>query len=232
MAKNSMYKPVESCMGIVEYFYEGKKTPCSGSMIFAGEKALIATAAHCIYDWKSKTFYDEIFFKPYILHMKKRYKAIQAFVPRLWGECAAIEYDTGFLVVEDDIKKDFVYSNYAVFPIFCHDKKVEFLCGGFSYNPLKRGKPYFFKGVSQKDIYFNSFMQGIYYHAKNGMSGGPWITLKDGKFYQNSLTSFTNKENKNMVWGPYWGSVIEQLFEVAARQGNCNNNKNVISFNF
>lgn len=127
MAKDSMYKPVESCMGIVEYCYEGKKTPCSGSMIFAGEKALIATAAHCIYDWKSKTFYDEIFFKPYILHMKKRYKLVATLLlvitiglvgcssddygqqlSKLKAQKVIIDYNEEQTVLEDDAAGDFV----------------------------------------------------------------------------------------------------------------------------
>lgn len=158
--KKKVNQTIKNCIGMIEFYYKGKKTPCSGSMMYTENTVLIATAAHCIYDWREKRFYDEIYFRPNILKLKRKYRIIQAFVPRIWAESAAIEYDTGFLKIEDAIKNDLECEIISISPIFCQGKAVEFVCGGFCYSPLRR-KPIYFSGVSQEDMYFNSSMQGI-----------------------------------------------------------------------
>lgn len=212
-----MYEAVKRCIGLVEYHYCKKVTPCSGSMILAANKTIIATAAHCIFDWKSKQFYDEISFTPYILRERKRYKVQEAYILKRWADKAEVEFDTGFLVVDDQLKNDLDYCRYAINPIFGQESCLYYLCGGFTYNPFRKS-PYFFQGKSIKDTYYDSTLLGIQHKVKNGMSGGPWIIEKNGMYFQNSLTSFTNKQRKGFVWGPYWGKEIKLLYEEAIKE--------------
>ena len=90
-----MYEAVKKCIGLVEYHYDKKITPCSGSMLLAGSKVVIATAAHCIFDWKEKKFHDEIYFSPYLFHSFKKYNVLEAYISKRWANNAEVEFDTG-----------------------------------------------------------------------------------------------------------------------------------------
>lgn len=227
-----MYEAVKRCIGLVEYHYCQKITPCSGSMILAPNKTIIATAAHCIFDWKSKRFYDEIFFSPYVLREKKKYKVQEAYILKRWADNAEVEFDTGFLVIENQLENDLDYCRYAITPLFGEEGYPYYLCGGFTYNPFRKS-PYYFQGNSIKDTYYNSTLLGIQHKVKNGMSGGPWIIEKNGEYFQNSLTSFTNKKKKGFVWGPYWGKEIKLLYEEAIKECSYSQGEgNIIQFIF
>ena len=49
-----------------------------------------------------------------------------------------------------------------------------------------------------------------------GSSGGPWFIGTSAAGYQNSINSYGYGSNSTKMYGPYWGSVIQQAYTTAA----------------
>lgn len=45
-----------------------------------------------------------------------------------------------------------------------------------------------------------------------GSSGSPWIMKMNNEYFQFSNTSLSFNSVKDIIWGPYWGEHIENLF--------------------
>jgi hypothetical protein len=211
-------KPLFSCLGKVEFGVNGKRSLGSGSIIKSPNIPLIATAAHCIYDWETQSFYEQISFLPYIEGSGFRisFKPVLAAIPKVWAEQGAVEYDTGFLVLESSFETDSNYYKYAVPAVFNISRELDYLVCGFQNRLFPAKKPLLSRGIAQKDRFKNSSLQGISCKGKSGMSGGPWITKYEGIYVQNSVSSLSMKSVKNTLWGPYWGKTIEAVYQVAA----------------
>ncbi|MFP3722649.1 hypothetical protein U5N59_19135, partial [Niallia circulans] len=48
----------------------------------------------------------------------------------------------------------------------------------------------------------------------------PWLLEKDRDYFQFSNTSLSFNSVKDIVWGPYWGEHIENLYLHANKKGN------------
>jgi hypothetical protein len=49
-----------------------------------------------------------------------------------------------------------------------------------------------------------------------GSSGGPWFIGTSSSGYQNSVNSYGYGSNSTKMYGPYWGSVIQQAYNTAS----------------
>lgn len=211
-------KPLLSCLGKVEFWVNGKRSLGSGNIIKSPNIPLIATAAHCIYDWETQSFYEQIAFLPYVEGKDFRisFKPVLATIPRVWAEQGAVEYDTGFLVLESSFEANSSYYKYAVPAAFNISRNLDYWVCGFQNRLFPAKKPLISQGVAQRDRFKNSSLQGISCRGKSGMSGGPWITKYEGEYVQNSVSSLSIKSVKNTLWGPYWGETIEAAYQVAS----------------
>jgi hypothetical protein len=60
--------------------------------------------------------------------------------------------------------------------------------------------------------------QGMNCNLTGGSSGGPWLinySTGTGVGTLNSVNSFTYRGVKNIMWGPYFGSVIQSTYNTA-----------------
>jgi hypothetical protein len=48
-----------------------------------------------------------------------------------------------------------------------------------------------------------------------GSSGGPWFIGTASTGVQNSINSYGYKNGSAVLYGPYWGSVIESTYDIA-----------------
>ena len=62
-----------------------------------------------------------------------------------------------------------------------------------------------------QDTYGGSTDQGLACNMTGGSSGGGWI--QNGSL--NSVTSFGYTSVKNVLWGPYFGTAIQGVFNTA-----------------
>ena len=65
---------------------------------------------------------------------------------------------------------------------------------------------------SCQDTYGGSTDQGLACNMTGGSSGGGWI--QNGSL--SSVTSFGYTGVKNILWGPYFGSTIQAVYNTAA----------------
>lgn len=217
--KNKMIYPVEepllSCIGKVEFWYNDKaRSRGSGSIIQSPKFTIVATAAHCLYDWETKSFFKRVSFLPYLEKFKISYKPTLAVIPKDWSE-GIVDYDTGFLVFTSMSSQLIDYKNYAIPIEFNLSRNLEYILIGFQNFIIPSRTPLISRGVAHEDIYKNSTLQGLTSKGKSGMSGGPWFTKHKGQYIQNSLTSLSMKSVKNTLWSPYWGNVIEAAYKTA-----------------
>lgn len=209
-------KGLLSSLGKVEFWLNEKdRSLGSGSIVQSINSSLIvATAAHCIYDWENKKFFERVSFLPYLEGFKVSYKPVLAVIPSEWSE-GIVDYDTGFLVFSSTFLESVNYQEHAVPIAFNLPRNMEYTALGFQ-NILKPSKkPFISRGIAHEDRYKNSTLQGMKSKGKSGMSGGPWFTQYDGRYVQNTLTSLSMKSVKHTLWAPYWGNLIEIAYMVA-----------------
>jgi hypothetical protein len=207
-------KILTDCLGKVEFWIKGKKSLGSGSLVKTLNTPVIATAAHCLFDWEYKEFYEKVNFYPYVGNFKTSLSPVISVIPKIWADVGAVEYDTGFLVLSESI--DLIeYNKYAIPVKFNLSNELSYSIAGFQNKIIPSRKPIISKGKAQKDLFKNSTLQGINSKGKSGMSGGPWISYQNSEYFQNSVSSMSFKSLKNMLWGPYWGDTIKSAYEVA-----------------
>ncbi len=72
-------------------------------------------------------------------------------------------------------------------------------------------------GTATNDPYNPQFnTQGIPCNMTGGSSGGPWFIGTSSSGYQNSINSYGYGSNSTKMYGPYWGTVIQQAYTTAA----------------
>ncbi len=72
-------------------------------------------------------------------------------------------------------------------------------------------------GTATNDPYNPQFnTQGIPCNMTGGSSGGPWFIGTSSTGYQNSVNSYGYGSKSTTMYGPYWGSVIQQAYSTAA----------------
>ena len=68
-------------------------------------------------------------------------------------------------------------------------------------------------GTAKPDPYGQTQSQGIPCDMAGGSSGGPWFTSTGA---QNSVNSFGYTAVRNTMFGPYFGTAIQQAYQAAA----------------
>lgn len=172
----------------------------------------MATAAHCIYDLNKKKYHENILFSIANDPVSK-YRPIAAAIPKDFVENFYLEYDTCFLIMEERFNEVEEYRKAALDVAFNLPKNLKYSI--FGYPNESSLKPVKAEGEAIKDTYKNSSLQGIVCYEKDGMSGGPWITTYKERVVQNSLSILSMNSVENIMWGPYWGKVIEWTYKVA-----------------
>ena len=77
--------------------------------------------------------------------------------------------------------------------------------------PFNGQKLYSCTGTVIQDTYGGSTDQGLACNMTGGSSGGGWI--QNGSL--SSVTSFGYTGVKNLLWGPYFGSTIQSVYNTA-----------------
>lgn len=217
MEKNKEIFDITDYVGRLRFGYKKFNQVASASIIKSKTTLLVATAAHCAYDWERKQYYDKILFFPYFWKNKRKYKVVAVAIPKIWVELAAVEFDTCFLIMEEQFEKDCDGNLYGICPKFDLPIEQNYIIGGSRLFPFLK-TPYVTTSMSFPDKYQNSSLLGIKCKRAVAMSGGPWITYHDGEYVQNSMTSLSMRHAKNVLWGPYWGSTIKKAYEAAESQ--------------
>ncbi|MDI3212330.1 hypothetical protein [Arthrobacter sp. AL12] len=216
---NASETPVKH-IGKVFFTLGGSNYVCSGNSVSSTNKSTVSTAGHCLNEGPG-AFATKFTFVPAYLNGAAPYgmwtaKSLHA--PTQWSSGGDMTYDTGFAVMNT-----------------LNGKKLAEVVGasglqfnaarGLSYKAFGYPAAAPFNGESLKSCtgtaandpnnpQFNS--QGIPCNMTGGSSGGPWFIGSSSTGYQNSVNSYGYGSNSTKMYGPYWGSVIQQAYTTAA----------------
>ena len=129
----------------------------------------------------------------------------KAFVHKKWIEDGILDYDVAFLEIDNTENSKNIFN---IEPLFNMPHKNDYY--------LLRNKIFKKKKIVHRlsfiDYSYDSSLKGIKLKTKVGDSGSPWLVCKNGKIYQNSNTSLSFNNYKNITWGPDWGEEIKNLY--------------------
>ena len=216
---NASESPVKH-IGKVFFTLAGANYVCSGNSISSGNKSTVSTAGHCVNEGPG-AFATKFTFVPAYLNGAAPYgkwTAKALYAPTQWSSAGNMQYDTGFAVMSTlngQTLSDVVGASGLQFNA----------ARGLSYKSFGYPAAAPFNGESLKsctgtatnDPYNPSYLtQGIPCNMTGGSSGGPWFIGSSSTGYQNSINSYGYGSNSTTMYGPYWGSVIQQCYATAA----------------
>lgn len=209
-----------SHIGKVFFSMGGSNYVCSGNSVTAANKNTVSTAGHCVNEGPG-AFATNFVFAPAYLNGAAPYgkwAAKALYTPTQWSSAGDMQYDTGFAVmsplngqnladvvgasgVQFNAARGLTYKSYGYPAASPFDGQSLKSCTGVASNDPSNPQ-------------FNA--QGINCDMTGGSSGGPWFIGTNSSGYQNSINSYGYGSRSTVMYGPYWGSVIQQAYSNAA----------------
>lgn len=209
-----------SHIGKVFFTLGGVNYVCSGNSVASANKSTVSTAGHCLNEGPG-AFATNFVFVPAYLNGAAPYgkwTARALYTTNQWSTGGDIQYDTGFAVVSTlngQSLSDVVGASGVEFNAARH----------LSYKAFGYPQASPFDGQSLKactgtaiddTINPGGTTQGIPCDMTGGSSGGPWFIGSNSEGYQNSINSYGYGSRSTTMYGPYWGSVIQQAYSNAS----------------
>ncbi|MBT2515498.1 serine protease [Arthrobacter sp. ISL-30] len=210
-------------IGKVFFTLAGTNYVCSGNSVTSSNRSTVSTAGHCLNEGPG-AFASNFIFVPAYLNGSAPYgkwTAKALYAPTQWSTSGSMQYDTGFAVMgtlNGQRLADVVGASGVKFNA---QSGLSYTAFGYPAAPPFDGQSLWScSGKATKDPYNPQFnTQGIACNMNGGSSGGPWFIGTGSGGYQNSVNSYGYGSNSNKMYGPYWGSVIEQTYLGAAAAG-------------
>jgi V8-like Glu-specific endopeptidase len=210
-------------IGKVFFTLGGSNYVCSGNAVVSANKSTVATAGHCLNEGPG-AFATNFIFVPAYLNGAAPYgkwTARTLYAPTQWCGAGDMTYDTGFAVV-NQLNGKYLSDVVA-------ESGVEFNAArGLTYKSYGYPAASPFNGESLKsctgrasnDANNPQFLtQGISCDMTGGSSGGPWFIQSGSGTGANGLQNSINSygySGSPVMYGPYWGAVIQQTYTSAA----------------
>ena len=216
---NASETPVKH-IGKVFFTLGGSNYVCSGNSVSSTNKSTVSTAGHCLNEGPG-AFATKFTFVPAYLNGAAPYgmwtaKSLHA--PTQWSSGGDMTYDTGFAVMNSRNGQKLADVVGASGLQFNAARGLSYKAFGYpAAAPFNGESLKSCTGTATNDPYnpqFNS--QGIPCNMTGGSSGGPWFIGTSSTGYQNSVNSYGYGSKSTTMYGPYWGSVIQQVYNTAA----------------
>lgn len=210
-------QPVDH-IGKVFFTLNGSDYVCSGNSVVSENGSTVSTAGHCASEGPG-TWATNWVFVPAYENGDAPYGAFAAdelFAPNEWAEQGDMTYDTAFARVtgENGEKLSDVVGASGV--AFNEDTGLEYTAYGYpAAAPFDGESLKSCTGTAIADPTGGTESQGIPCDMTGGSSGGPWFIGQGADGYQNSVNSFGYTAIPDVMWGPSWGSVIEDSYNLA-----------------
>ena len=207
--------------GKVFFTLGGTNYVCSGSSTTSGNHDLVSTAGHCVNEgpgayatnWAFVPAYDDGA-RPY-----GTFTARSLVTTTQWQNSGDFDYDVAFAVMNPvggvDLT-DTVGSQGIGFNLARGQYMYSF--GYPQANPYDGSDIAWCHGTVIQDTFGGSQDQGLNCNLTGGSSGGPWFlnySEASGVGTQSSVNSFGYTALRNYMWGPYFGSVAQSLYNTA-----------------
>ena len=216
---NASETPVKH-IGKVFFTLGGSNYVCSGNSVSSANKSTVSTAGHCLNEGPG-AFATKFTFVPAYLDGAAPYgmwtaKSLHA--PTQWSSGGDMTYDTGFAVMNPLNGKTLADVVGASGLQFNAARGLTYKAFGYpAAQPFNGESLKSCSGTATDDPYnplYNS--QGIPCNMTGGSSGGPWFIGSSSTGYQNTVNSYGYGSKSTTMYGPYWGSVIQQAYSTAA----------------
>lgn len=216
---NASESPVKH-IGKVFFTLSGVNYVCSGNSVSSGNKSTVSTAGHCVNEGPG-AFATNFTFVPAYLNGAAPYgkwTARALYAPTQWSSAGNMQYDTGFAVMSPlngQTLSDVVGASGLQFNAA---RGLSYKSFGYpAAAPFNGESLKSCSGTAKNDPNNPAFLtQGIPCNMTGGSSGGPWFIGSSSTGYQNSINSYGYGNKSTTMYGPYWGSVIQQSYATAA----------------
>jgi hypothetical protein len=211
--------PVKT-VGKVFFTLAGANYVCSGNSVSAKNKSTVSTAGHCVNEGPG-TFATNFVFVPAYENGTAPYgkwTATSLHAPTQWSSGGDMAYDTGFAVVGPNSSGQNLADVVGASGVaFNQARGLTYKSFGYpAASPFNGETLKSCTGPASNDPYNPQFnTQGIPCDMTGGSSGGPWFIGTSSSGVQNSINSY-GYDRSAVMYGPYWGSVIQQAYNSAA----------------
>jgi len=188
---------------------------CSGTATASSNGDVVTTAGHCVSD--GGTIVSNFAFVPAYDNGNRPYgtwTAQELLTTSQWQNGEDYDYDAAFVVMnENSLGQSLSDITAGGQPIAFNAPRGQTMkaYGYPAARPFNGQNLYSCTGVVVPDTYGGSTDQGLACNMTGGSSGGGWI--QNGSL--SSVTSFGYTGVKNILWGPYFGTTIQNVFNTA-----------------
>jgi len=207
--------------GKVFFTLDGTNYVCSGSSTSSSNRDLVLTAGHCLNEGPGGYATNFAFVPAYDDGNRPygTFTARELVTTTQWKNSGDFDYDIGFAVMnslDGEDLTDTVGSQGIGFNLARGEYMYAF--GYPAARPYDGTDIAWCHGTVIQDTYYGSQDQGMKCDMTGGSSGGPWLidyTESSGVGTLNSVNSFGYRGVKDIMWGPYFGSVAQSLYNTA-----------------
>lgn len=205
----------QSRLGKVFFTLGGQDYVCSGTATSSGNRDVVTTAGHCLNEGPGD-FATNFAFVPAYDNGSRPYgtwTAEQLYTSSAWANSGDFDYDVGFAVMNENASGQSLTDVVGSYPIaFNLSRGLSYTSYGYpAAAPFDGQSLYSCSGTATQDPY-GSNDQGLSCDMTGGSSGGGWLT--GGRL--NSVNSFKYTFDRSTMYGPYFGSVIQSVYNAAA----------------
>ncbi|MEK0155506.1 hypothetical protein [Arthrobacter oryzae] len=209
-----------SHIGKVFFTLGGSNYVCSGNSVVSNNKSTVSTAGHCLNEGPGAFATNFIFVPAYLDGAAPygKWAAKALYAPTQWSSAGDMQYDTGFAVVSQLNGQNLADVVGASGAQFNAARGLTYKSFGYpAAAPFDGSSLVSCTGPASNDPYNPQFQsQGIPCDMTGGSSGGPWFIGTSSSGYQNSVNSYGYGSRSEIMYGPYWGSVIQQAYSSAS----------------
>jgi hypothetical protein len=214
-ATNAAAATITTTTGKVFFTLGGTDFVCSGSATSSTNHDVVSSAGHCVNEGPG-AFATNWAFVPAYNNGSAPFGVWTArtlVTTSQWANSGDINFDTGFAVMNTlnaSHLTDVVGGQGVAFNLA---RGLSYQAFGYPAAPPFDGETLqSCAGTAFDDTFGGTQSQGIPCNMTGGSSGGPWFTGG----LQNSINSFGYNGVPNVMFGPYWGSVIQGAYNTAS----------------
>ncbi|MEU6645384.1 hypothetical protein ABZ863_22915 [Saccharomonospora sp. NPDC046836] len=203
-------------LGKVFFTLGGQNYVCSGTATTSSNRDVVTTAGHCLNEGPG-AFATNFAFVPAYNNGSRPYgtwTAERLYTSSAWANSGDFNYDVGFAVMNENASGQSLTDVVGSYPIaFNLARGLTYTSYGYPAAPPFNGQSlYSCTSTARADTIGGSTTQGITCDMTGGSSGGGW--LNGGRL--NSVNSFKYTFDPNTMYGPYFGSTIQSVYNAAA----------------
>jgi V8-like Glu-specific endopeptidase len=207
--------------GKVFFTLGGSNYVCSGSAVSSGNESVVLTAGHCLHEGPGDYATNFAFVPAYDDGARPygTFVATDLFTTQQWAASGDFVYDVGYAVVapvNGATLTDTVGSQGISFNASRTDFRYAF--GYPAARPYDGSDLVHCAGTLKADPYGSDTL-GMTCNMTGGSSGGPWLSgfsTTTGLGTLTSVNSYKYSIDKNSMYGPYLGSVAQQVYQAAS----------------